>query len=103
MTNLINLHTSTTRRVDLIIAGVLVPHRELFEFAGDVVYHPRVGVLVGVHPIGHGGSRAALVLLDIVEGSVEELVARVENGQFISRSVLTIFLHYDFVPVFTEL
>jgi hypothetical protein len=71
---------------------------------------PRVGVLVSVHPIGHGGSRAvhggsraALVLQDVVEGSVEDLVARVENGQFISRSVLTIFLHYDFVPVFTEL
>jgi hypothetical protein len=28
---------------------------------------------------------------------------RVENGQFLSRSVPTIFLHYAFVPIFTEL
>jgi hypothetical protein len=27
----------------------------------------------------------------------------VENGQFLSRSVPTVFLHYAFVPVFTEL
>jgi hypothetical protein len=29
-------------------------------------------------------------------------VIRVENEQFLSRSVPTVFLHYAFVPVFTE-
>jgi hypothetical protein len=28
---------------------------------------------------------------------------RVENRQFISCSVPTVFIHYDFIPVFTEL
>jgi hypothetical protein len=30
-------------------------------------------------------------------------IFRVENRQFLSRSVPTVFLHYAFVPVFTEL
>jgi hypothetical protein len=30
-------------------------------------------------------------------------MTRVENRHFLSRSVPTIFLHYAFVPVFTEL
>jgi hypothetical protein len=35
--------------------------------------------------------------------NAQNIAARVENGQFLSRSVPTVFLHYAFVSVFTEL
>jgi hypothetical protein len=43
---------------------------------------------------GAGGASAATFLVTNL---------RVENGQFLSRSVPTVFPHYAFVPVFTEL
>lgn len=74
VTDLIYLHTCSTRRVDLVIAIVLVPHRELLEFAGDVIGRPRVRVPVGVDAIRHGGGQGTLVLLEACEGAIEVLV-----------------------------
>ena len=46
-----DLHTFSTRGVDVILAAVLLPHGHLLEFAGDVVRGTTVHVPVGVHPI----------------------------------------------------
>ena len=58
-----DLHTFSTRGVDVILAAVLLPHGHLLEFAGDVVRGTTVHVPVGVHAIRSIGRSSYLLVL----------------------------------------
>lgn len=46
-------HTRTTRRVNLVASIVLLLHRQLVKFPGDVVCSSGVGIPVGIYTIGN--------------------------------------------------
>jgi len=48
MTNVTNMHTCTTRTVDLITTVILVLESHLLEFSNNVIFGSSVGVPVGV-------------------------------------------------------
>jgi hypothetical protein len=48
---MINAHTYTVGGVDLILAAILVTHRELLQLACHVISSARVDILVGVDSV----------------------------------------------------
>lgn len=55
-TNMFNLHTCTTCRMNLVITIVLVMHGQVLQVAGDVIGRPRICVPGGIDRGGAHGS-----------------------------------------------
>jgi hypothetical protein len=52
MTNVINAHTCSTGRSDLLVPIVLVVDAHLLKVIGDMISGPRVSVPIRINPIG---------------------------------------------------
>lgn len=61
MTNMINIHTCSTSCVDLVIAGVLVPHVEFFELACNMIGSTSIHVPISVNSVGVSNSTGTLL------------------------------------------
>jgi hypothetical protein len=61
-----DMHIIAVGSVDLVLALVLVMHRELVQSAGEVMSNAGVGVPVGINTIGHQGALFLVISFHII-------------------------------------